>query len=140
MERSCLTASDHERYLDSLARSKAMCADKLRHGGCSKEQCASCEKKKLLDACEAELAPYSRLLLKDKTEIAVGNIAVSHPTLEEVRENSEMDKRARREALKEWHSEGLREFMLYDGGLIVWAAIILVPIIFPIIGCMEWFL
>ena len=126
-------------YLDSLVRSKAMCADKLRHGGYYKAQCDSCEKKKLLNACEAELAPYSRLLLKDKTEIAVGNIAVAHPTLEEVRENSEMNKTARREALKEWWKDSWYESM-FDGSLMALITVILVPIIVPIILTGEWFL
>ena len=139
MDNCYLTANDHERYLDNLARSKAMCADKLRHGYCLKEQCSSCEKKKLWDACEAELAPYSKLLLKDKTDVAIGNIAVAHPTLEEVRENSEMNRTARREALKEWWKDSWYE-SLFDGSLMALITVILVPIIIPIFGCMEWFL
>ena len=139
MDNNYLTANDHERYLDSLARSKAMCADKLRHGGCSKEQCASCEKKQLLDACEAELAPYSRLLLKDKTDIAISNIAAAHPTLEEVEEMIESDRQTRREAVIQANKDVNWEWM-HSGGWMAVVAVILVPIIVPIIGCMEWFL
>ena len=139
MDNCYLTAGDHERYLDSLARSKAMCADKLRHGYCSKEQCASCEKKKLMDACEAELAPYSKLLLNDKTEIAIGNIIVAHPTLEEVEEKIESRRQTYREAFIQAHKDANWEWW-HRGGWMNVVAIILVPIIVPLILMSEWFL
>ena len=127
-----LTAGDHERYLDNLAKSKAMCADKLRHGYCSKEQCASCEKKKLMDACEAELAPYSRLLLNDKTEIAIGNIIVAHPTLEEVEEKIESRRQTYREAFIQAQKDANWEWW-HRGNWIYLVAIVLTPILVPLV-------
>ena len=116
-----------------------MCADKLRHGGCYKAQCDSCEKKKLLDACEAELAPYSRLLLKDKTDIAVGNIVAAHPTLEEVEEMIESNRQIRRNAVIQANKDVNWEWM-HSGGWMAVVAVILVPIIVPLILTGEWFL
>ena len=139
MDKHYLTASDHERYLDSLARSKAMCADKLRHHYCRALECAGCEKKSLLDACEAELAPYSKLLLKDKTEIAIGNVISAHPTLEEVEEKVENDRQTYRKAFIQAQKNANWEFM-HSGNWIYVVAVMLTPIVVPLILTGEWFL
>ena len=139
MDNCYLTANDHERYLDSLARSKAMCADKLRHGYCLREQCDSCERKKLWDACEAELAPYSKLLLKDKIDVEIHRIAVANPTLEELEDARNIEREARRKAIVQAQKDLDWEWW-HSGGWIGVLAIILVPIIVPLILTSEWFL
>ena len=139
MNNSYLTANDHERYLDTLAWSKAMCADNIRHGVCSTERCSFCEKKALLDSCEAELAPYSRLLLNDKTEAAIHNIIVANPTPKEARERVERERQTYKKAFVQAQKDMSWEFM-HSGGWVAIVTVILVPIIVPIIGCMEWFL
>lgn len=133
---------ERERYLDNLARSKAMCLDKLRHHDCCSWECKSCEKQRLWDSCAGELDDYSRLLLGDKVNAAAGDIAAAHPTLEEVKENSEMNKRARREALKEWWKESWYESM-FDGSLMALIVVTVLPIIGLVLmatpGWENWF-
>ena len=130
---------EKERYLDSMAKSKAMCLDKLRHHDCCAWECKSCEKQRLWNECAEGMDSYSRLMLADKVDTAARNIMAAHPTLEEVKENSEMNRRARREALKEWWKESWYESM-FDGSLMVLITVILTPIIVPIILNMECFL
>ena len=138
MDNCYLTVGDHERYLDSLARSKAMCSDKLRHGYCLKEQCSSCERKKLWDACEAELAPYSKLLLKDKIDVEIRRIAVANPTLEELEDARNIEREARRKAVVQVQKDLNWEWW-HSGNWIYLVAIVLTPIIVPIILLSEWF-
>lgn len=138
MDRNYLTASDHERYLDSLARSEAMCVDKLRHGGCLKEQCASCEKRQLLDACEAELAPYSRLLLGDYTEAEIARVIVEHPTAEEMERKDRIETKARREAYAKFNRERSYEWFRYECGWMLYAVLFVVVPLMIILPWEQW--
>ena len=135
MDNHYLTANDHERYLDNLARSKAMCADKLRHGRCLQEQCDSCEKKKRLDACEAELAPYSRLLLDDYTDAEIARVIAAHPTVEEMERKDRIEKKARREAYAKFNRERSYEWFVYECG---WMGYVALFIICPLIAILPW--
>ena len=134
------TVEAHEKYIDRLAKAAARCKERLRTRQCRREACDACEKAKSIQSCTEMFDEYSKVIYADLVDDYAAAYAAANPTLEEMREHKRLMREAEIEGKRQAMKDMNHDWFFYGGGWIGVVALVVVPIIIPIIGCMEWYL